>query len=789
MDGVAKHYKLTLTLISILVFQIFTIMPPGNIGANILAYRDAFGQTTMPNQTAYTLYQNNTEGVSIEYPSNWTYSELTQGGRMVTAFYPYQGSATVVELFYDKTTNYVGTDQQKLDRLPQIINDVCSRATIAKLGFSCSNFQYKTSIGNYSGAPAYVMVSSMTEAFSDGSSRQQDMAQFLVIEQNSDYGILASCPQDQCQTYDNELNNFVKSLDIYSIKTQSNGNSYSPQQSTPVQATNYAIPVWIKNNAKWWSEGQLTDADFIQGIQYLIQQGIIAVPTTQVSSQSSQGIPAWVKNTAKWWAEGQVEDSDFIKSVQYLVQNGIISTQTAGQAQGAVTDQQGMATFQVGGQNVQFSFVDDTTGQPLSGADVVFALDPQTQSIGTLLVIDPTKHYPVQVIILTPSETSPTTPAAWQDYFIPTASAQSEPVVKIAVTTIAGKAGSLLPVSFLHNVQHLGHVVEKANFYYDALALVAKFADKQGWLPVSQYLQNHGYETGTISSDEAMDKIKEENNQGRVIDGLFLVGSGGASLPGFIYGRVVGETTANMDMDTVAGCPSQEVQYVQIGSTLLYTCNSNKESGLLRYNPPAETTNHTSLDILSQANQGFGERIQTEQGQPVPVPSDNYTVQVSTPGTTPETENVTVPPDQITDVTTAPQPIPNNGMTTVITPARDLSGNWSGSFSMQDTSSDGCSFSGSWQATLAQNDNDLSGSFSIIGASSPNYPANDYCTLDPGTFPFEGGTVSSSSFQFDTSGLGEFHVKGYFTSDLIHGNFNECYDGSCATGTFTGSRG
>jgi hypothetical protein len=126
---------------------------------------------------------------------------------------------------------------------------------------------------------------------------------------------------------------------------------------------------------------------------------------------------------------------------------------------------------------------------------------------------------------------------------------------------------------------------------------------------------------------------------------------------------------------------------------------------------------------------------------------------------------------------------------TTITPAGDLTGNWGGSFSMQDTTSDGCSFSGTWQATLTQNGNDLSGSFSIIQASSPNYPANDYCTLDPGTLPFEGGTVSSSSFQFDTSGLGEFHVKGYFTSDLIHGNFNECYDGSCATGTFTGSRG
>lgn len=37
------------------------------------------------------------------------------------------------------------------------------------------------------------------------------------------------------------------------------------------------IPEWIRNNAKWWSEGLLTDQEYINGLQYLIQQGIIVV--------------------------------------------------------------------------------------------------------------------------------------------------------------------------------------------------------------------------------------------------------------------------------------------------------------------------------------------------------------------------------------------------------------------------------------------------------------------------------------------------------------------------------
>jgi hypothetical protein len=36
-----------------------------------------------------------------------------------------------------------------------------------------------------------------------------------------------------------------------------------------------AIPKWIKNNAGWWADGQIDDNSFIQGIQFLIKEGII----------------------------------------------------------------------------------------------------------------------------------------------------------------------------------------------------------------------------------------------------------------------------------------------------------------------------------------------------------------------------------------------------------------------------------------------------------------------------------------------------------------------------------
>jgi len=37
------------------------------------------------------------------------------------------------------------------------------------------------------------------------------------------------------------------------------------------------IPGWIKNNAGWWADGLITDNDFVQGIQFLIENGIMKI--------------------------------------------------------------------------------------------------------------------------------------------------------------------------------------------------------------------------------------------------------------------------------------------------------------------------------------------------------------------------------------------------------------------------------------------------------------------------------------------------------------------------------
>ena len=83
------------------------------------------------------------------------------------------------------------------------------------------------------------------------------------------------------------------------------------------------LPIWLKNNAKWWSAESISDSEFIDGIEFLIDEGLILLSPTS-EPFVNQEIPYWLKNNAKWWSDDQISDDDFLKSIQYLVKKGII---------------------------------------------------------------------------------------------------------------------------------------------------------------------------------------------------------------------------------------------------------------------------------------------------------------------------------------------------------------------------------------------------------------------------------------------------------------------------------
>ncbi len=130
---------------------------------------------------------------------------------------------------------------------------------------------------------------------------------------------------------DNEKRFQIKQGDIEMIRSLygEDGfllNSKLPKvETTSKEKTQTEIPNWIRNNAKWWVDGTISDSDFTTGIQFLVKEGIIQIPeTVSAGDLGSQEIPPWIKNNADWWGQGLISDDDFVKGIQYLVEQGII---------------------------------------------------------------------------------------------------------------------------------------------------------------------------------------------------------------------------------------------------------------------------------------------------------------------------------------------------------------------------------------------------------------------------------------------------------------------------------
>ena len=97
-----------------------------------------------------------------------------------------------------------------------------------------------------------------------------------------------------------------------------------------------SIPSWIKNNAGWWSNDNITENEFLTGIEYLINNDIIVITNSPDSERSeffidfsyTNLVPDWIKNNAGWWADGQIDDNSFVSGIQWLISNNIIKMES-----------------------------------------------------------------------------------------------------------------------------------------------------------------------------------------------------------------------------------------------------------------------------------------------------------------------------------------------------------------------------------------------------------------------------------------------------------------------------
>ena len=102
--------------------------------------------------------------------------------------------------------------------------------------------------------------------------------------------------------------------------------SFIDSQDLGTKSNTHHIQHWIKNNAKLWKNNEVSDSEFVSGIQFLIKKGYMTIPISETSKINQGIIPLWIKNTLTGWSDGTSSDDEFISSISYLTSHGVIQT-------------------------------------------------------------------------------------------------------------------------------------------------------------------------------------------------------------------------------------------------------------------------------------------------------------------------------------------------------------------------------------------------------------------------------------------------------------------------------
>ena len=147
---------------------------------------------------------------------------------------------------------------------------------------SANNYTVEISINqeSYSLGESVILTGSVNKYDEDRSLR------ITIFDTSKNLISTKKIPVDAYGTFSYTVELYEKFSDGKFIVKSQYGNSKSTVNTssflivsgnTSAMESSNEIPVWIKNNAGWWADGSIDDSSFVQGIQFLVQEGFMKI--------------------------------------------------------------------------------------------------------------------------------------------------------------------------------------------------------------------------------------------------------------------------------------------------------------------------------------------------------------------------------------------------------------------------------------------------------------------------------------------------------------------------------
>ena len=89
---------------------------------------------------------------------------------------------------------------------------------------------------------------------------------------------------------------------------------------------NGEVPSWVKNTVEWWSLTKINDEDFLESLEYLIENDVIVITEKQSTTNNNELKMMSVSRTdLNTWSQNQSSDKEFFENIHWLMDNNLIN--------------------------------------------------------------------------------------------------------------------------------------------------------------------------------------------------------------------------------------------------------------------------------------------------------------------------------------------------------------------------------------------------------------------------------------------------------------------------------
>lgn len=85
------------------------------------------------------------------------------------------------------------------------------------------------------------------------------------------------------------------------------------------------IPAWYKNAVSSWIKKDITDKEYFNSLEYLINKKIIKIPSLkEVHDVPETKIPSWIYKTSELWANNKTGNHEYSITIKWFIENDFV---------------------------------------------------------------------------------------------------------------------------------------------------------------------------------------------------------------------------------------------------------------------------------------------------------------------------------------------------------------------------------------------------------------------------------------------------------------------------------